>query len=83
MLILANIYIVDTHIYSLHLVANIIVFKILPELTNLLKAFALTKFNYRLKSNRRLPKHRCTNRVVHTHVNKKAINKILTYDILF
>ena len=49
MLTLVIIYIVDTNIYSLQLLVDIIVFKRLTKIKELLKAFVLIQFNYRLK----------------------------------
>ena len=72
MLTLVIIYIVDTHIYSLQLVIIVIVFKRLAKIKELLKAFVLIQFNYRFKSSIRLLKHRCTNRVAHTHVKREG-----------
>ena len=61
MLTLVIIYIVDTNIYSLQLLVDIIVFKRLTKIKELLKAFVLIQFNYTFKeSSIRLLKHRCT-----------------------
>ena len=49
MLILVDIYNVDTNIYSLHFVVNIIVIKRLTKINKVTKAFVLTKFNNILK----------------------------------
>ena len=43
MLILVNIYIVDTNIYSLHLVVNIIVFKRLTKINKVTKSVRINK----------------------------------------
>ena len=43
MLILTNIYIVSTHIYSLHLVVNIIVFKRLTKINKFTKSVRINK----------------------------------------
>ena len=61
MLIIVNVYIVDTNIYSLHLVVNIIVLKRFTKINKVIKTVRIKKFNYRLNSNRRLLKHRSTN----------------------
>ena len=61
MLIIVNVYIVDTNIYSLHLVVNIIVLKRFTKIKKVTKTVRIKKFSYRLNSNRRLLKHRSTN----------------------
>ena len=61
MLIIVNVYIVDTNIYSLHLVVNIIVLKRFTKINKVTKTVRIKKFSYRLNSNTRLLKHRSTN----------------------
>ena len=61
MLIIVNVYIVDTNIYSLHLVVNIIVLKRFTKIKKVTKTVRIKKFSYRLNSNTRLLKHRSTN----------------------
>ena len=50
MLILVNIYIVDTNIYSLHLAVNILVFKRLTKINKVTKSFRINKVQLYIKN---------------------------------